>query len=68
MRATPSAHSSWVWSGFSSRLVIPINQGGRTVGQLEAYRRNERPWSRFEIGRARIIALQLGATLERISR
>jgi EAL domain-containing protein (putative c-di-GMP-specific phosphodiesterase class I) len=54
--------------GYASVLMLPICCAGRTIGLLEAYSRQERPWSRFEIGRARIIALQLGATLERISR
>ena len=54
--------------GYASVLMLPICCAGRTIGLFEAYSRAERPWSRFEIGRARIIALQLGATLERISR
>ena len=54
--------------GYGSVLMLPICCAGRTIGLFEAYSREERPWSRFEIGRARIIALQLGATLERISR
>jgi EAL domain-containing protein (putative c-di-GMP-specific phosphodiesterase class I) len=54
--------------GYASVLMLPICCGGRTIGLFEAYGRRERPWSRFEIGRARIIALQLGAALERISR
>ena len=54
--------------GYGSVLMLPICCAGRTIGLFEAYRRTEQPWSRFEIGRARIIALQLGATLERISR
>jgi GAF domain-containing protein len=54
--------------GYSSVLMLPICCAGQTIGLFEAYSRVERPWSRFEIGRARIIALQLGAALERISR
>ena len=54
--------------GYRSVLMLPICCGGRTIGLFEAYSRRERPWSRFEISRARIIALQLGAALERISR
>jgi GAF domain-containing protein len=49
--------------GFSSRLALPITHGGETLGYLEAYCRDERPWSRFEIGRARIITHQLGPLL-----
>ncbi|HVL94782.1 MAG TPA: EAL domain-containing protein [Solirubrobacteraceae bacterium] len=54
--------------GYRSLLMLPVSCAGRAIGLFEAYRRDEMPWSRFEIGRARIIALQLGAALERISR
>ena len=49
--------------GFASRLALPITHGGETLGYLEACCRDERPWSRFEIGRARIITHQLGPLL-----
>jgi GAF domain-containing protein len=51
--------------GHRSRLTLPVMCGETVVGMLEAYSRQERPWSRFEIGRARIIAHQVGAVLER---
>jgi GAF domain-containing protein len=51
--------------GFSSRLALPITHDGQTLGYLEACCRDERPWSRFEIGRARIITHQLGPLLRR---
>ncbi len=54
--------------GYRSLLILPASCAGRTIGLLEAYSVTGRPFSRFEIGRARIIALQLGATLERITR
>jgi diguanylate cyclase (GGDEF)-like protein/PAS domain S-box-containing protein len=49
--------------GFSSRLALPITRGGKTIGSLELYRRDDRPWSRFELARARIISHQLGPLL-----
>ena len=49
--------------GFASRLTLPITHGGQTLGYLEACCREERPWSRFEIARARIITHQLGPLL-----
>lgn len=54
--------------GYRSMLMLPVSCAGEAIGLLEAYSAAGRPFSRFEIGRARIIALQLGATLERISR
>jgi diguanylate cyclase (GGDEF)-like protein len=54
--------------GMRSVLILPIVCAGRSIGLLEAYSEQERPWSRFEIGRARIITLQIGAALDRIER
>ena len=42
-------------------LTLPIGQ----TGQLHAYRHSERPWTRFHIGRGRILAHQLETVLER---
>jgi GAF domain-containing protein len=52
--------------GIASMLMVPILYGGLTVGLLEAYATEERPWSRGQIYRARIIAYQLGAVLQRL--
>ena len=54
--------------GYRSMLMLPVCCAGRAIGLFEAYSRKGRPFSRFEIGRARIITLQLGAALERLSR
>jgi GAF domain-containing protein len=51
--------------GFSSRLALPIADRGRTVAYLEAYCHQQRPWTLFDIGRARIITYQLGPLLSR---
>jgi diguanylate cyclase (GGDEF)-like protein/PAS domain S-box-containing protein len=63
--ADPEEIAALQRAGFGSRLRVPVAYRGRIVGQLEARCREERPWSRFEIGRARMIALQLGPVLER---
>jgi GAF domain-containing protein len=52
--------------GIASMLMVPILYGGLTVGLLEAYATEERPWSRGQIYRARIIAYQVGAVLQRL--
>lgn len=54
--------------GYRSVLMLPVSCAGRAIGLFEAFSASGRPFSRFEVGRARIIALQVGATLERISR
>ena len=50
-----------------SLLRVPVICEGTVVATLEAYRKSERPWSRFEIRRARMLAYQLGATLARFA-
>jgi diguanylate cyclase (GGDEF)-like protein/PAS domain S-box-containing protein len=51
--------------GYRSRLRVPIALGGEPLAVLEAYSTDDRPWSRFEIRRARIISHQLGSALAR---
>ena len=53
---------------FRSLLMLPITCGPETLGLFEAFSHVRRPWSRFELSRARILCLQLGAALERIQR
>jgi len=47
---------------------FPVICQGTVVATLEVYRKSELPWSRFEIRRARMIAHQLGAAVERVGR
>ena len=49
--------------GYHSSLSVPLVHRGATLGCLQAYRRAERPWSRFEVSRARLIAHQLGRVI-----
>jgi hypothetical protein len=46
--------------GIGSQLIVPIQCGVEMVGALEMSGHRERPWSRFEISRTRLIADQLG--------
>ena len=66
--ASPGETAMLAARGFRSLLRLPIVCEAETVGILEAYSRADRPWSRFDIRRARIIAHQLAAALERIER
>ena len=45
-------------TGYGAKLVLPIG----TRGHLVAYSRRERPWTRFQLGRGRILAHQLEAS------
>jgi diguanylate cyclase (GGDEF)-like protein/PAS domain S-box-containing protein len=53
--------------GFGSCLTLPITHGGEIVGHLEAFAVLQRPWSRFQIGRARVLCYQLGALVDRFT-
>jgi len=54
--------------GYQSMLMLPAPAAGHSIGLIECYRTDRKPWSRYQIVRARMVALQLGAALERISR
>ena len=50
--------------GHSSMLMVPVVHRGESLGVLEAFSGAERPWTRAEINRARIVASQFGAVIE----
>ena len=52
--------------GYRSRLRVPVHAAATVLGTLEAYSLEERPWTRFEIRRARIIANALGGALAHV--
>jgi diguanylate cyclase (GGDEF)-like protein len=54
--------------GFQSLLMVPVVCRDVRLGLLEAYSRLERPWTRSEINRARIISYQLGSVLDGLGR
>jgi EAL domain-containing protein (putative c-di-GMP-specific phosphodiesterase class I) len=49
--------------GYGSLLMVPVLSRGATLGLLEVYRRDERPWIRAEINRARVISNQLASVI-----
>jgi len=54
--------------GYESLLMVPVVSRDERLGLLEAYSASERPWTRSEINRARIISYQLGAVLDGLER
>ena len=68
MVGDPEADSSEVGflvsHGYGSLLMVPIVLSGESLGILEAMSEEDRPWTRTEINRARIIANQLAAVIE----
>jgi diguanylate cyclase (GGDEF)-like protein len=51
--------------GYATMLVAPVFTGDETVGLMLAFSSRERPWSRVETSRARVIAHQLGSVIRR---
>jgi diguanylate cyclase (GGDEF)-like protein len=49
--------------GERSLLTVPVISRGASVGIIEAYRTDERAWSRAEINRARVIANQFAVVI-----
>ncbi len=49
--------------GERSLLMVPVVSRGDSVGIIEAYRGDERAWSRAEINRARVIANQFASVI-----
>jgi GAF domain-containing protein len=54
--------------GYGSLLIMPVVSRGESLGIVEAYSKVERPWTRAEINRARIISNQFGSVILAIFR
>jgi EAL domain-containing protein (putative c-di-GMP-specific phosphodiesterase class I) len=63
--AEPEAVSELRAGGYHSSLAVPIAQRGTVLGSLTLARFSDRPWSRSEISRARVVAPQLATALAR---
>jgi len=50
--------------GYRAMLMVPLVAGARSIGVIEAYSVEERPWSRSQIHSARIIGYQLALVLD----
>jgi GAF domain-containing protein len=49
--------------GERSLLMVPVVSRGKSIGIVEAYRADERAWSRAEVNRARVIANQFASVI-----
>ena len=65
--ADPAAASELRADGYGSRLTLPITAGDQTVGHLQASTRDPRPWTRFQINRARLVSYQLAPLLRTLA-
>jgi diguanylate cyclase (GGDEF)-like protein len=50
--------------GYRTLLMVPVVQRGESLGIVEAMCHEERPWTRTEMNRARIIANQLASVIQ----
>ncbi len=54
-------------AGFEAMLMLPVVCGGRELAVLEVYRSLPRAFTGAEIDRARVVAQQFGAALDRLT-
>jgi diguanylate cyclase (GGDEF)-like protein len=54
-------------AGFATLLMLPVVCGGRVLALLEVYRGLPQAFTGAEINRARVVAQQFGAALDRLS-
>jgi len=64
----PSEVKLLLAQGRGSMLITPVVSRGESLGTVEAYSETERPWTRTEINRARIIANQFGSVIQAVFR
>ncbi len=50
--------------GYRTMLIVPVVHRGESLGIVEAMCQEERPWTRTEMNRARIIANQLASVIQ----
>jgi diguanylate cyclase (GGDEF)-like protein len=62
--ADPTETGLLLRHGLRSLLMVPVVRRGESLGLIEAYSREERPWTRNDINRSRIIASQFAAVIE----
>jgi len=62
--ADPAETKLLLEQGYRSLLMVPIVHRGRSLGIVEAMSEEDRPWTRTEINRARIIAHQLASIIQ----
>jgi diguanylate cyclase (GGDEF)-like protein len=54
--------------GYRSLLIMPVVTQGEALGIVEAFTEAERPWTRTEINRARIISSQFSSVIQNLLR
>jgi GAF domain-containing protein len=50
--------------GYRTLLIVPVVHRGESIGIVEAMCEVERPWTRTEMNRARIVANQLASVIQ----
>ncbi|HSI81645.1 MAG TPA: EAL domain-containing protein [Solirubrobacterales bacterium] len=61
--ADPAEATHLLDMGKRSLLMVPVVSRGESLGLLEAYSRQDRPWLRAEVNRARVIANQFASVI-----
>jgi GAF domain-containing protein len=62
----PSELEAMARFGFHSMLMVPLLAGGQSMGVLELFSIEERPWTRAQIRCARILGYQLALVMQNV--
>jgi GAF domain-containing protein len=65
--ADPAELGELARTGMATMLIVPVVLGGRTLAVLELYRAVPMAFTTREIDRARVMAHQFAAALDRLS-
>jgi diguanylate cyclase (GGDEF)-like protein/PAS domain S-box-containing protein len=65
--ADPLAVADLRERGFGALLAVPVTRDGELVGSVELYQERARPWSRYDVRRARLAGHHVAAALARLS-
>jgi GAF domain-containing protein len=63
----PAEMAALTDAGFEAMLMLPVICGGRELAVLEVYRALPQAFTGAEVDRARVVAQQFGAALDRLT-
>jgi diguanylate cyclase (GGDEF)-like protein/PAS domain S-box-containing protein len=65
--ADPLAVADLRARGYGALLAVPVTHDGEIVGAVELYQERARPWSRYDVSRARLAGHHVAAALARLA-
>lgn len=65
--ADPLAVADLHERGYGALLAVPVTRDGEIVGAVELYKKPARPWSRYDVRRARLTGHHVAAAMARLA-